>query len=177
LALVAVVLAGCASSSGVMHRHPVSTTIPGASVDEVRDILTGVIQGQQRLVLSEKGNRVTASAKRAGVPTTDCGRTPRLQVYTLDEVPQGVKLSAEYYACDRGKGDGEHRSEALQYTSQRLTRELESIRKMWIAKYDPSLKLIENPATPEEARALGAFVPVQPSASSNRLIPKRAGND
>jgi len=135
----ALLLAGCASTPTKPHSHALVAHIPGASVQDIHTILTGVIHAQDRTILRDSDTRVEVTQRVSKVAATDCRVAPEKQLYLIEPTTSGVALTTELYACDKGNA-AQHTEQEVLFTQKRLTRELDAIKKMWLAKYDPSFK-------------------------------------
>lgn len=135
----ALLVAGCASTPPKPHSHALVAHIPGASVQDLHTILTGVIRAQDRTILRDNETRIEVTQRISKVAATDCQVAPEKQIYMIEPTTSGVALTTELYACDKGNR-GEHTEQEVLFTQKRLTRELDAIKKLWLAKYDPSFK-------------------------------------
>lgn len=132
-------IAGCASTPPKPHSHALVAHIPGASVQDIHTILTGVIHAQERTILRDSETRIEVTKRISKVAATDCQVAPEKQLYLIEPTTSGVALTTELYACDKGNS-AQHTEQEVLFTQKRLTRELDAIKKMWLAKYDPSFK-------------------------------------
>lgn len=132
-------ISGCASTPPKPHSHALVANIPGASVQDIHTILTGVIHAQERTILRDSETRIEVTQRVSKVAATDCQIAPEKQLYLIEPTTSGVALTTELYACDKGS-KSEHTEKEVLFTQKRLTRELDAIKKLWQAKYDPSFK-------------------------------------